>query len=158
MASKVIMNDDSFLKKGFRISTDKALLDLPMIHHFLNEISYWGKGISFDLVNTSVQNSLCFGVYHQNKQIGFARVITDQATFAYLSDVFILPDYRKMGLSKWLIQIICDHSYLKNVRRFVLATADAHGLYKQFGFVEMKSQNRWMEIFQPYLQQQEELV
>lgn len=156
MATKVIMNDDAFLKKGLLISTDKTLLDLPMIHHFLDKFSYWGKGISFDTVHTSIQNSLCFGIYQQEMQIGFARVITDQATFAYLCDVFILPDFRKLGLSKWLIQNVRNHPNLTNVRRFVLATADAQGLYGQFGFVEMKNQNRWMEIFQPYQQQLEE--
>lgn len=155
MATKVIMNDDAFFKKGFLISTDKTLLDLQMIHHFLSQISYWGKGISFDTVQTSIQNSLCFGIYQQQKQVGFARVITDEATFAYLCDVFILPDYRKIGLSKWLVQTIRNHVNLKNLRRLVLATADAHGLYEQFGFKQMKNPDRWMEIFRPYQQSEE---
>lgn len=156
MATKVIMNDDAFLKKGFLISTDKALLQIDTIHHFLDKISYWGKGISIKTVQTSIQNSMCFGVYHDQKQVGFARLVTDLATFAYLCDVFILPDYRKFGLSKWLIQTIRNHPNLKDLRRLVLATADAHGLYEQFGFVRMKNQDRWMEIFQPAMQTQEE--
>lgn len=149
MATKVIMNDDAFLKKGFLISTDKTLLDVQLIHHFLDKFSYWGKGISFDTVQTSIQNSMCFGVYHHQTQVGFARTITDLATFAYVCDVFILPDYRKSGLSKWLMQTIRNHPNLKNLRRLVLATADAQGLYEQFGFAQLKNHDRWMEIFQP---------
>lgn len=154
MATKVIMNDDAFLKKGFLISTDKTLLDIKVIHQFLDEVSYWGKGISLETVQTSIQNSMCFGVYLNLKQIGFARVITDEATFGYLCDVFNLADYRKSGLSKWLIQTIRNYPKLKNLRRLVLATADAQGLYQQFGFSQIKNHDRWMEIFQP--RQQEE--
>ncbi len=154
MGTKVIMNDDAFLKKGFLVSTDNSMLDINLIHHFLGQLSYWGKNISLQTVKTSIKNSLCFGVYQQQKQVGFARVITDFATFAYLCDVFILPDYRKKGLSKWLIQNIRNHPNLQKLRRLILATADAHGLYEQFGFSRMKNQDRWMEIFQP--QQQEE--
>jgi len=156
MSIKVIMNDDAFFKKGFLISTDKTLLDITCIHHFLDQLSYWGKGISMQTVQTSIKNSLCFGVYHQQKQVGFARVITDHATFAYLCDVFILPAYRKSGLSKWLIQTIRNYPNLQSLRRWTLATADAHGLYEQFGFMRMKNQDRWMEIFQPKQQNPEE--
>ncbi len=158
MATKVIMNDDAFSKKGFLISTDKSLLDVTMVHHFLNHVSYWGTGISLPTVQTSIQNSLCFGVYQHEKQVGFARVITDQATFAYLCDVFISVDYRKMGLSKWLLQTILNYPNLKNLRRWLLATADAHGLYEQFGFSGLKKPDRWLEIFQPYQQNQEALL
>ncbi len=156
MSIKVIMNDDAFFKKGFLISTDTALLDVTLIHHFLDQLSYWGKGISMQTVQTSIKNSLCFGVYHQQKQVGFARVITDHATFAYLCDVFILPAYRKSGLSKWLMQTIRNYPNLQSLRRWTLATADAHGLYEQFGFMRMKNQDRWMEIFQPKQQNPEE--
>ena len=156
MATKVIMNDDAFLKKGFLISTDKTLLDISMVHYFLDQLSYWGKGISLKTVETLVQNSLCFGVYQHEKQVGFARVITDQATFAYLCDVFILPEYRKSGLSKWLVQTVRNYPGLQNLRRFVLATSDAHQLYGQFGFNPLKNHDRWMEIFQPYVQKAEE--
>jgi len=150
------MNDDAFFKKGFLISTDTALLNITLIHHFLDQLSYWGKGISLQTVQTSIQNSLCFGVYQHQKQVGFARLVTDKATFAYLCDVFILPDFRKSGLSKWLLQTIRHHPDLQNLRRWTLATADAHGLYEQFGFMRMKNQDRWMEIFQPQLQNPEE--
>jgi len=156
MSIKVIMNDDAFFKKGFLISTDTALLDVTLIHHFLDQLSYWGKGISLQTVQTSIQNSLCFGVYQHQKQVGFARLVTDKATFAYLCDVFILPDFRKSGLSKWLLQTIRHHPDLQNLRRWTLATADAHGLYEQFGFMRMKNHDRWMEIFQPQLQNPEE--
>ena len=158
MATKVIMNDDAFFKKGFLISTDKALLDIALVHHFLDKLSYWGKGISLKTVQISIQNSLCFGVYQHQKQVGFARVITDEATFAYLCDVFILPEFRKAGLSKWLVQTVRNHSTLKNLRRFVLATADAHQLYGQFGFSPLKNHDRWMEIFQPQQQKPEEFA
>jgi N-acetylglutamate synthase-like GNAT family acetyltransferase len=158
MGTKVIMNDDAFLKKGFLISTDKTLLDVVLIHHFLDQLSYWGKGISLKTVETSIQNSLCFGLYQHKKQVGFARVITDQATFAYLCDVFVLPENRKSGLSKWLIQTVRNHPTLKNLRRFTLATADAHQLYEQFGFSTLKNHNLWMEIFQPYQQKLEEFA
>lgn len=156
MAAKVIMNDGAFLKKGFLISTDKTLLDINMVHHFLGQVSYWGKGISMQTVQTSIDNSLCFGVYHQQKQVGFARVITDQATFAYVCDVFILPENRKSGLSKWLLQTIRNDPKLQNLRRWVLATADAHGLYEQFGFSKIKNPERWLEIFQPRKTETEE--
>ncbi len=155
MTTKVIMNDDAFLKKGFLISTDKALLNVTLVHHFLAQLSYWGKGISLQTVKTSIQNSLCFGIYHQQKQVGFARVITDQVTFAYLCDVFILAEYQRLGLSKWLLQTIRNHPDLQSLRRWILATADAHGLYEQFGFTTLKKPDRWMEIFQPYLQAEE---
>lgn len=154
MAVKVIMNDDAFLKKGFLISTDKTLLDVQLIHHFLDKLSYWGSGISLETVETSIQNSLCFGVYFYKTQVGFARVVTDEATFAYVCDVFILPDHRKSGLSKWLVQTVRNHPKLKNLRRLVLATADAQGLYAQFGFSQIKNHDRWMEIFQPRKQEE----
>lgn len=154
MSTKVIMND-AFFKKGFLISTEKTLLDINTIHQYLSKESYWGKGVSQQLVEKSVQNSLCFGVYLQQKQVGFARVVTDFATFAYVCDVFILSDYRKTGLSKWLIQTIRNYPDLQNLRRWLLATADAHGLYGQFGFITLKNHDRWMEIFNPTIQPEE---
>ncbi len=138
------------------ISTDKSLLDIDVIHGFLDNLSYWGKGVSRNLVATSIQNSLCFGVYQYQKQVGFARVITDLATFAHLCDVFVLPDYRKSGLSKWLLQTIRSYPDLQNLRRWTLATADAHGLYGQFGFTKLRNHDGWMEIFQPNQQNEEE--
>lgn len=146
----VIMNDKAFLKKGFIISTDKALLDFDLIFHYLDQESYWAKGIPPEKVKKSIEGSMCFGVYHHKKQIGFARVISDNATFAYLCDVFVSSEYRKQGLSKWLIQTIVNHPDLQGLRRWSLATADAHGLYKQFGFTELSKPANWMEIYTPY--------
>ncbi|GAA4090072.1 GNAT family N-acetyltransferase [Mucilaginibacter panaciglaebae] len=148
---RVLMNDQTFLDKGFSISTDKGLLDFDVIYNYLNQQSYWAKGIAVDKLKTAIEHSICFGVYHQNVQVGFARAITDQATFAYIADVFILPGFRKQGLSKWLIQTIrtCP-LFQEGIRRWVLATADAHGLYSQFGFATIANPDRWMEIFTPY--------
>ena len=144
------MNDEVFINKGFSISTDNDLLDIALIHNYLDKDSYWANGITFDVVERSINNSLCFGVYIRAKQIGFARVVTDKAVFAYLADVFILPEFRKQGLSKWLVQTIINHTDLQGLRRWSLATVDAHGLYAQFGFTEITNPERWMQIFTPY--------
>ncbi|MBW4891565.1 GNAT family N-acetyltransferase [Mucilaginibacter sp. HMF5004] len=148
--TKVIMNDDVFIKKGFLISTDKGLLDIDVIYKYLNEDSYWAKGIPKEKLERAIANSMCFGVYHDKKQIGFARMITDKATFGYLADVFVLDDYRGAGLSKWLMQTIMQHPELQGMRRWSLATADAHGLYEQFGFTQITNPERWMQIFNSY--------
>jgi len=144
------MNDELFIKKGFNISANKELLDRVMIFQYLAKESYWSKGISVEKVNASIDNSLCFGVYNDEQQVGFARVITDEATFAYLCDVFVLEKFRGQGLSKWLVQTILAHDELQGLRRWLLATADAHGLYKQFGFTPINSPGRWMGIYTPY--------
>jgi GNAT superfamily N-acetyltransferase len=146
-----IMNDAVFLEKGFIISTDQSLLDFEVIYSYLNGESYWARGIPAERLKNAISNSLCFGIYRQNKQVGFARVVTDKATFAYICDVFILPDSRRLGLSKWLIQTIVEYPELQGLRRWSLATADAQGLYKQFGFTEISRPERWMEKFKPYL-------
>lgn len=143
------MNTSAFIKKGFHISTDKKLLDQPLIYQFLKEQSYWAKSISLEILERSIANSLCFGVYQQQNQVGFARVMTDRATFAYIADVFILPGYRKQGLSKWLVQSILEYPELSGLRRWMLATADAHGLYAQMGFVPIKKPEMFMEIVNP---------
>ncbi|MDB5032471.1 GNAT family N-acetyltransferase [Mucilaginibacter sp.] len=147
---KVFINDDAFLKKGFSISTDKSLLDFEAIYNYLDKESYWAKGIPVEKLKIAIGNSLCFGIYHHQTQAGFARVVTDKATFAYICDVFILPEFRNKSLSKWLIQTITGHPELQGLRRWSLATADAHGLYSQFGFTEITRPDRWMEIFTPY--------
>lgn len=138
--------------KGFSISTDKKYLEVDVIHDFLNQEAYWSKGIPKETVIKSIENTtLCFGVYKGEignegcDQFGFARVITDLATHAYLCDVFILPDYRKLGLSKWLMDVITNHSELKEVRRFMLATNDAHSLYKKFGFNQIDKPELFMQ-------------
>lgn len=118
----------------YTISTDKSRLDLTMIHQFLSQEAYWCLNIPKDIVQRSIENSLCFGVYQEEQQVGFARVITDYATFAYLADVFILPEHRGKGLSKQLMAEIMADSRLQGLRRWMLITFDAHGLYSQFGF------------------------
>jgi len=148
------MNDEVFLKRGFQISNDKILLNFDTIYNYLNDDSYWAKGIPRQRLENAIANSMCFGVYHHNEQAGFARVVTDYATFAYICDVFILPPFRKKGLSKWLVQTIIKHPDLQGLRRWSLATADAHGLYSQFGFTEITRPDRWMEIFNPYIEPQ----
>ena len=138
------------MQDGVEISTDKSLLDIPFIHQYLTQ-SYWSEGIPYETVKKSIEGSLCFGVYHSGKQVGFARLITDQATFAYLADVFIDESYRGRGLSKALIKTILEHPSTQGLRRFMLATRDAHGLYAQFGFSQLTFTDRWMHIHKPDL-------
>ena len=133
---------------GYYISTDKSRLDLAVIHNFLTT-SYWAAGIPIETVKKSLEHSLNFGVYEEGKQVGFARVITDYATFAYIGDVFILEGYRGQGLSKWLMQVIADHAELQGLRRWVLLTRDAHGLYRKTGFTEPVNPERYMEKIFP---------
>ena len=142
--------------EGFHISTDKSLLEFDVIYKYLSRESYWAKDIPMETLKAALANSLCFGVYKENNLVGFARVISDKATFAYLCDVFILPGFRRFGLSKLLMQSIVEHPELQGLRRWSLATADAHGLYKQFGFTQLARPERWMEIFRPYKSPEEE--
>ncbi len=135
-------------KNDYLISTDKSKIDVNAVHHFLSR-SYWAEGIPIETVKRSITNSLCFGVYHNEETVGFARVISDFATFAYLADVFILPQERGKGLSKWLMQVIIDHPQLQGLRRFTLATKDAHRLYAQFGFTLFDKPERWMQKHDP---------
>jgi len=136
----------------FEISTDKTRLDLAMIHDFLANQSYWAAGIPLPVVKKSIENALCFGVYHQGKQVGFARVVTDYATTAYVGDVFILEPYRGRGLGKRLVKAIVDHPELEGLRLWFLGTRDAHGLYKKYGFkkvAETPLMERLMAILNP---------
>ena len=136
-------------KRGeFTISTETARLDLKVIHEFLTT-SYWAAGIPADVVKRSIEHSLPFGVYHGDRQVGFARLITDYATFAYLADVFIIEDYRGQGLAKWLVDVIVAHPELQGLRRWMLATRDAHTLYGKVGFVQLTSPEGWMERRNP---------
>ena len=130
------------------ISTDKSRLDLTLIHNFLTT-SYWAAGIPLEVVRRSIENSLSFGLYKEEQQIGYARVITDYATFAYLGDVFILESFRGQGLSKWLMEVIVTHPDLQGFRRWILLTKDAHGLYKKVGFTGVTTPERYMERFFP---------
>ena len=140
-------------RKGkFVISTDKQRIDLGIVHGFLTE-SYWAKGIPREVVARSIENSLCFGVYGHGKQVGFARVITDYATYAYIGDVFVLESYQGDGLGKWLMECILRHPWLQGLRRWSLATMDAHGLYAKFGFTPLKTPERFMELHDPKVYQ-----
>ena len=132
----------------YEISTNPTRVDAGLVHEFLTN-SYWAKGIQLETVRLSIENSISFGVYHGPQQVGFARVISDCATFAYLADVFILPSHRGRGLSRWLMECIMDHPDLQGLRRWLLATRDAHGLYRQYGFTTLKNSERWMEIHDP---------
>jgi GNAT superfamily N-acetyltransferase len=129
----------------FLISTDPALLDVAAIHDYLSNRSYWAEGRSLETVQRSIRNSLCFGLYESGRQVGFARVVTDQTTFAWLCDVFILEPWRGRGLSKWLMDCIVRHPGLQGLRRVVLATKDAHELYRPYGFAPLSSPERYME-------------
>ena len=133
---------------AYLISTDRARLDVGAIHRFLAG-SYWAKGIPLEVVRRSVENSLCFGLYAGAEQVGFARVVTDYATFAWLGDVFIAEPHRGRGLSKWLMECVRGHPGLQGIRRWTLVTADAHGLYSKSGFAPLKAPEGWMEINDP---------
>ena len=133
------------LPEGYSISSDSALLDLEVIHGFISQ-SYWAKAIPKNLVERMVKNALCFGAYHHQAQVGFARIISDYTTFAYLADVFVLPEHRGKGLSKALMETIIAHPDLQGLRRWMLVTLDAHGLYEQFGFKPLTHPERHMEI------------
>ncbi len=129
-------------KGDYHISTDSSLLNIDVIYNYLSTESYWAKNIPKELVIKSIINSLCFGLYQQQKQVGFARVVTDKTTFAYLADVFILEEYRKKGLSKWLIETIQAYPDLQGLRRWMLGTRDAHGLYEKLGWTVLDEDTR----------------
>lgn len=132
----------------FTITTEKEKFDVEFIHSFLTR-SYWAEGISKEVIKRSIDGALCFGLFENDKQIGFARTITDKATFAYLADVFIIEEYRGRGLSKWLMEVLMSHPSLQGLRRMMLATKDAHGLYEKFGFTALNNVDRWMQINDP---------
>lgn len=135
-----------YQRDAFTISTDKSRLDLPLIHEYLSQRSYWAQGRTLEAVQRSIEHSLCFGVYEGERQVGFARVVTDYATFAWLCDVFILESHRGHGLGKWLVACLVAHPELQGLRRWMLATRDAHELYRRYGgFETLKAPERWME-------------
>ena len=139
------MNMSDVVRRGeYNITTDRRDLDIRAIHDFLTQ-SYWSPGVPIGVVERAIANSLCFGVFHGRDQVGFARVITDKATFAYLADVYVLDAHRGRGLSKWLLEVIRGHADLQGLRRFMLATRDAHRLYAQFGFTPLANPSRMME-------------
>jgi GNAT superfamily N-acetyltransferase len=134
------------LKDDLLLSTNKTLLQVPKIHAFLSQQAYWSQGIPLEIVSEAIANSLCFGLYLRNDQIGFARIVTDSATFAWLCDVYVEPSVRGHGYSKWMIEGVLKHPALQGLRRICLATKDAHPLYKNFGFKVTETPLNWMEI------------
>ena len=143
------MKVEEHRRDGFLISTDPSLLDLDVIHGFLTNC-YWAKGIPRDLIARSIEHSLCFGIYDgSGAQVGFARVITDFATIAYLGDVFVLESHRGRGLGKWMMECITQYPALQGLRRWILLTRDAHELYAKFGFTPLKLAERYMELHRP---------
>jgi N-acetylglutamate synthase-like GNAT family acetyltransferase len=137
------------LVSGYKISSDLKDMDLAVIHRFISN-SYWAKGIPLKTMEKAINNSLCFGVFTEcGKQVAFARMVTDSATFAYLADVFVSKEHRGKGLSKLLMQVIVAHPDLQGIRRMALATSDAHSLYEQFGFKALSSPESFMELHQP---------
>ena len=135
-------------KENYTITTDKSKINVAFVQQFLSQ-SYWAENIPAEIVQRSIEGSLCFAVFHNQEQVGFARVITDTATFAYLADVFIDETWRGKGLSRWLMGVIISHPSLQGLRRFLLATRDAHGLYSKFGFTPLKDMAPWMQIHVP---------
>lgn len=131
---------------GYLFSVDKSKLQIDVIYNYLSKESYWAQNIPMEIVKKSAEGSLCFGVYLNTAQIGYARMITDKATFSYLADVFILDPHKGKGLSKQLMKFIMEHPDLQGLRRMALATRDAHDLYKQFGFTALSAPDRMMEI------------
>ena len=144
---------ESWERGEYSISTDRARLDVPLIHEYLCNTSYWATGRSLEVVERSIENSLSFGIYKGSKQAGFARVVTDFATFAWIADVFVLPEHRGRGLSTWLMEVMMAHPQLQGFRRWVLSTKDAHGLYERFGFIKLHRPERWMERPDPNMKE-----
>jgi GNAT superfamily N-acetyltransferase len=140
-------------RDDYTISTERERLDLGVIHRFISEESYWGRGRPPEVVRRAVENSFPFGIYRGGELVGFARVVTDYATFAWLADVFVLKEHRGRGLSKWLMEVILSHPELQGFRRWVLATKDAHELYRKFGFIDLHRPERWMERPDPSMKE-----
>lgn len=133
-------------ESSFIFSDDSNLIDIKAVHAYLSTKSYWAQEIPLEVVQKSITNSLCFGIYKDGKQAGFARWVTDKATFAYLCDVYVDEEFRGLGLSKKLMSLMMFHSDLQGLRTYCLATLDAHGLYAQFGFKTVENSDKLMEI------------
>ena len=136
------------IRGEYSVSTDPQRLELAVVHGFLSN-SYWSQGLPLDVLKRAIAGSLCFGLYQGNTQVGFARVITDKATFAYLCDVFVLDSHRGKGLGRWIMEAVSSHPELQGLRRFVLVTRDAHGLYEKFGFRPLARPAGYMELHRP---------
>ncbi len=149
-ANQEATNHFEVRRDQFVITTDPAKLDIDVIYDFLAYQSYWAKGRPLQVVQKTIQHSLCFGLFDQAHQVGFARVVTDYATFAWLCDVFVLESHRGLGLGKWLVETIVAHPELHGLRRMILITTSAHGLYHGYGgFEPLSAPEKWMERFNP---------
>lgn len=137
------------LYNGYTISTDKSKLDVNYIHRYLSDASYWAKNIPVDVLRTSIDNAFCVGAYHRGKQVGFGRLITDYATFGYLADIFVDEAHRGRGLSKQIVAAVLGQPFVSGLRRLMLGTRDAHGLYARYGFSPLKNPDVFMEIHRP---------
>jgi len=137
---------ESWSRDGYTISTDQAKLNVDAVFNYLSKESYWATGIPRDVAERSLRNSLCFGLYRDEVQIGFTRVVTDYATMAYIGDVYVLPEHRGHGLSKWMMECVLAHPELQHLRRWILVTRDAHELYRKFGFTNLKRPEGYMEL------------
>lgn len=149
MSIIVYKTTNSLKMQEYKIKIGFENMDIDSIHHFLSTQSYWAKGISFEIVKESLQKSFCIGTFYKNKQVGFARLITDYATFAYLADVYVIDAHRRKGISKMMIKHMMDQEWTNHLRRLLLATLDAHSLYSQFGYLPLKNPERFMEINRP---------
>lgn len=147
------MQDISITREGYCITTDKARLDLQAVHQYLSQESYWSLNIPYERVEKAAQHSLTFAVLHGDTQVGYARIISDYSSFAYLADVYILESHRGQGLSKWLMETIMGHPEVQGLRRWLLATRDAHGLYAQYGWKTVANPDVWMEVHNPNVYQ-----
>ena len=138
------MTHQVWRRGDYEIDTDPARLDLELTHKFLSEEAYWSPGVSREIVERAIANSMVFGVYVDVAQVGFTRVVSDKATFAWICDVFVLPEHRGHGLGKWLMEVVTSHPELQGLRRILLATRDAHGLYAQYGFTDLEDPTKFM--------------
>ena len=136
-------------RDSFVISDDVSRVDRDLVHRYLRDDSYWSQGVPRDVVDRSIDNSLCLSLFDGDDQVGFARLITDRSTFSFLADVFVLPSHRGRGLARWLVQTVLDHPDLEGQRRILLGTDDAHELYAQLGFTPLERTERFMDIFRP---------
>jgi GNAT superfamily N-acetyltransferase len=136
-------------REGFEVSDDATRLDLATIHRFISQESYWAEGIAQGVLARAIAHSLCFGLYQGARQVGFARVVTDRATYGYLCDVFVDREHRGAGLGKWLVACVLEHPDLQGLRRIALMTRDAHDLYRPFGFRALPEATRYLEIHRP---------
>lgn len=136
-------------RNGFVITTDAQRFDVDAIHEFLSKEAYWSLGIPRAVLEKAIENSLCFGLLDGKKQIGFTRVVTDRATFAWVCDVYVLPSHRGLGLALWMMESVLEHPDMRGLRRILLATRDAHGLYRRAGFGDLPHPQWWMVIANP---------